>query len=302
MNSLPDGIGGALGALVATLSFYPFDIAKVQVQSSVDDSEKRTLMGSRTLAKLMHVLQQGKALQGCPMKCTSTLTSSFIYFYAYAYFKRVARRRQGAGKTLGTGANLLCAALAGVVNVCLTLPLDQVCTRMQVSHQNESMSETVSSLREEGYQRFWRGLVPSLVLVSNPAINYTAFDVLKTRYLKATRGTLAVAEDQSVGPAVAFILAAVAKTLATLLTYPLIRAKVVMMARRFDSDEETGLGQRQARLGLVGVLLALLQRDGLRGCYRGMGGQVIHTMGKSAVLLTTKEFVMSFTRQMLGLG
>ncbi|CAM9380258.1 unnamed protein product [Laminaria digitata] len=112
-----------------------------------------------------------------------------------------------------------------------------------------------------GIARFWRGFVPSLVLTCNPAINYTAFDLLKALWLRrraaaeagagaataaasATAGVgasagggggsapgvvVAAGSESFLNPVEAFLVAAAAKSLATLVTYPLIRAKVVLM-------------------------------------------------------------------------
>lgn len=109
----------------------------------------------------------------------------------------------------------------------------------------------------KGVARFWRGFAPSLILTCNPAINYTAFDFLKALWLRrrvasdpmgnngagpdATKvgaevsgGSVSVPRGRAVGgdflnPVEAFFIAAAAKSLATLVTYPLIRAKVILM-------------------------------------------------------------------------
>ena len=77
-----------------------------------------------------------------------------------------------------------------------------------------------------GLGAFWTGLAPSLILTANPAITFTAFDNLKQRVaplLSRTAQSLTILQS--------FVLAMVSKTLALILTYPLIRAKVVMLGR-----------------------------------------------------------------------
>ena len=126
--------------------------------------------------------------------------------------------------------------------------------------QRQSLLTVAGELYREGngIARFWRGFVPSLVLTCNPAINYTAFDLLKALWLRriaaaeagaASAATAAAAGDGVGGsarkmpsaggaaagsegflnPVEAFLVAAAAKSVATLITYPLIRAKVVLM-------------------------------------------------------------------------
>lgn len=110
--------------------------------------------------------------------------------------------------------------------------------------QRQSLSAVAVELYREGkgIGRFWRGFAPSLILTCNPAINYTTFDVLKTLWLRRRAAATAAAGSsgasaQSAGggrggflnPLEAFLVAAAAKSLATLVTYPLIRAKVILM-------------------------------------------------------------------------
>lgn len=124
--------------------------------------------------------------------------------------------------------------------------------------------QSVAAVTEELYHegggigRFWRGFAPSLILTCNPAINYTAFDVLKALWLRRRDAAAAASASSGAGgvgsgaaaagagtgtgvgpvqgrsgvflnPLEAFLIAAAAKSLATLVTYPLIRAKVVLM-------------------------------------------------------------------------
>ena len=59
----------------------------------------------------------------------------------------------------------------------------------------------------------WNGTKASLMLVSNPAIKFTFYELMKRQYLKMT--------GQQVGGTSAFLLGAVATAIATVLTYPL---------------------------------------------------------------------------------
>jgi adenine nucleotide transporter 17 len=44
-------------------------------------------------------------------------------------------------------------------------------------------------LKDDGVVGFWRGILPALVLVSNPMIQYTAFEKLKAFWEKTRRLT-----------------------------------------------------------------------------------------------------------------
>jgi hypothetical protein len=141
--------------------------------------------------------------------------------------------------------NLALASLAGVANILVTMPLDVVVTRMQVApmgRQRPSFKEMVRTIWEEGgsqgkgkgkgsghealfwrLARFWHGLVPALILTSNPAINYATFDALKAL------APVAPGKKRH-GPKEMFVIGMLSKFVATVITYPLIRTKVMMMS------------------------------------------------------------------------
>lgn len=146
--------------------------------------------------------------------------------------------------------NLALNSLAGVANILLTLPLDVVVTRMQVAPQGKqrpTFREMVRVIWEEGgaaaararkgapgpvgahevlfwrLTRFWHGLLPALILTSNPAINYACYDALKA-VVPIPPG------KKRHGPREMFVIGMLSKFVATVITYPLIRAKVMMMA------------------------------------------------------------------------
>lgn len=187
--------------------------------------------------------------------------------------------------------------------------------------------------REEGktLSRFWRGFAPSLILTCNPAINYTAFDLLKALWLRrrssrmpsaainaglqagiAVRGaSKGGANSGFLNPVEAFFIAAAAKSLATLITYPLIRAKVILMTSSSSSaapystvsgsscavdddekvpkslpDTEVAGGEvaraanerHRRRHGgirhMCRVMVDIFRHDGMGGLYAGCGTQV----------------------------
>lgn len=72
---------------------------------------------------------------------------------------------------------------------------------------------TISSIiQDEGFGAFFAGVIPALVLVINPILQYTLFEQLKN-ILERRRGGRASPTD-------AFYLGAIAKLAATGLTYP----------------------------------------------------------------------------------
>jgi len=342
MKDLDEALAGALGALAATAFFYPVDVAKTRVQSSCGKS-KRKLLWSRTLATLVTLCcQEGAhgAYKGLPLKALNSVVSSFLYFYTYAALKKKLACPQG---NLSLRNSLFAGSLAGAITTLVTLPLDVITTRLQTASDNPDPLNSLWNELAGKPSRFWKGLVPSLLLTTNPAINYTIFDRLKKIVLQHDSNSSS--NSAFLGAGQAFLFASVAKIVATLVTFPLIRVKVMQMASSSKissknnllvnnsitaagcfpcQDRHTNLSKSpDSKSGLyadiaphsnvqaannpskdpnisrcadgnnlqslTGTAYAIWESEGGPGFYIGCGGQLLHTVLKSAFLLVVKE-------------
>jgi hypothetical protein len=140
----------------------------------------------------------------------------------------------------------------------------------------------------EQVPQFWKGLVPSLLLCSNPSIHYTVFDMAKTHLLQSK--TSSNANNNNLSMMESFCLGLFAKFCATMATYPLIRAKVMLMVTTTKNCKTT----------MLQALLELYRSDGVvRGWYKGCNMQLLHTVLKSALLMMIKEKIARTTHQLL---
>lgn len=179
--------------------------------------------------------------QGLGTKNLQSFISQFIFFYGYSYFKRLYLEKSGY-KSIGTRANLLIATAVGAVTAVTTQPLDTASSRMQTSAFGKSKG-LQKTLTEGSWSDIFDGLSVSLLLTSNPAIQYTVFDQLKQRVPTNKQNTA----EKGVSPAslsafLAFLLGAISKSIATCLTYPAIRCKVIIQVA--EADDETSEKKR----------------------------------------------------------
>jgi solute carrier family 25 (peroxisomal adenine nucleotide transporter), member 17 len=163
-----------------------------------------------------------------------------IYYFWYEWSKSVlqsaSEKRYGRRRALTTAESMLAGLIAGSATVILTNPIWVVNTRetakkdiddLKEESSQVSASETVSRaahrrsgffrilisiIKTEGVAALWSGVIPALVLVINPIIQYTVFEQLKTIIEKRRRSNLT--------PNDAFLLGAFGKLLATGITYP----------------------------------------------------------------------------------
>jgi solute carrier family 25 (peroxisomal adenine nucleotide transporter), member 17 len=165
-----------------------------------------------------------------------------IYYWWYEWSKEViekaAIRSSGKRRPLTTAESMLAGLIAGSATVILTNPIWVVNTR-ETTRKNEVEEKTAESLKDvhapkaakqavqkhagflkiliniiktEGIGTLWSGVVPALILVANPIIQYTVFEQLKNA-VERRRGSRLLPND-------AFILGALGKLLATGITYP----------------------------------------------------------------------------------
>ncbi|TYJ96048.1 peroxisomal adenine nucleotide carrier 1-like [Cucumis melo var. makuwa] len=291
LESLSEATSGAIGALVSTTVLYPLDTCKTKYQAENQSEHQRKYRNiSDVLWEAISTGHVGSLYQGLGTKNFQSFISSFIYFYGYSFLKRIYLKRSG-NKKIGTKANLIVAAAAGACTVVLTQPLDTASSRMQTSEFGKSKG-LWKTLAEGTWSEAFDGLGISLLLTSNPSIQYTVFDQLKQRLLrtKLTHESGIESSPEALSAFSAFVLGALSKCVATILTYPAIRCKIVIQAA--ESDEETNEDKQHGdKKSVSGALNTIWKREGLLGFFKGLNAQILKTVLSSALLLMIKEKV-----------
>jgi solute carrier family 25 (peroxisomal adenine nucleotide transporter), member 17 len=154
----------------------------------------------------------------------------FWYEWSKAFLEKQALRSTGKNRPLTATENILAGLIAGSATVILTNPIWVVNTRQTAPKDLDDNNNTKEDrkpsarpnngflkiladiIRSEGIGALWSGVIPGLVLVINPIIQYTVFEQLKA-LVEKRRGSRSTPND-------AFLLGAVGKLLATGITYP----------------------------------------------------------------------------------
>jgi len=161
-------------------------------------------------------------------------------------------------------------------------------------------------VQEEGVTGLWLGIKPGLVLTVNPAITYGVFERIKSILLLAQEKAAAAVATTSpssgkLSPGKNFLVGALSKTLATVVTYPYIMAKVRIQTRGSDAQmaKEEGLPapphhahHHNAGLkhpGALDLLRMVYKREGFAGWYQGMSAQIIKAVISQALLFMSKD-------------
>lgn len=187
---------------------------------------------------------------------------------------------------------MLAGALAGSATVLITNPIWVVNTRMtaksdtsssqqlpggsnKASSKPSTIGTLLSLLEEEGPTALFAGVLPALVLVINPILQYTIFEQLKNTLEKRRR----------VLPRDAFVLGALGKLLATSITYPYITVKSKMHVA----------GKNGAKEGMAESLSRIVREEGWTGLYKGIGPKVTQSVITAAFLFAFKDALYEYS-------
>lgn len=151
---------------------------------------------------------------------------------------------------------------------------------------------------EEGPTGLWLGIKPGLVLTVNPAITYGLYERVKSMMLLAHQKTGDTSGKLS--PWATFTVGALSKTLATVVTYPYIMAKVRIQARSADVEDavvhQTPKPQpyhfhheKSKHVGALDILARVWRKEGFVGWYQGMNAQITKAVISQALLFLSKE-------------
>lgn len=227
---------------------------------------------------------------------------------------RHGRARAGAART-SLVQDLFIAFVSGIVNATVTCPLWVAATRLKLVSNHRPKSRVLDrndeeiELRSVGSNKefrhnhhsdddeptfigslvevvrsgdSWKGLGPSLILCSNPALQYGIYEQLKQRmlYAWAKRRPGRVA-GEVLNPLPAFIIGAVAKTIATIFTYPL----QLIQTRTREEGFQGGMWE---------AFQALVAESGARisPYFRGMNSKLIMTVLNASLMFMTKEWIL----------
>ncbi|OXB35033.1 hypothetical protein LQV05_001062 [Cryptococcus neoformans] len=202
------------------------------------------------LLRIVHTEGISGVFHGYGATMIGTFSQQFAYFFFHTFLRKtyLARLTPSSKRvSLSTSTELLLGAIAGALAQIFTIPVSVIATRQQLwdpparpkilpgekeaewNDKSPSLTETAREIvAESGWTGLWTGLKPGLVLTVNPAITYGVFERLKSWRL-ATKGAKKLDVWES------FWIGVGSKTLATVVTYPYIFAKIRLQAKVVES-------------------------------------------------------------------
>jgi len=158
-------------------------------------------------------------------------------------------------------------------------------------------------VREEGFLTLYRGIGPSLFLVSNGALQFMSYEELKRL---AITHLIASHEERELHAAHFLAMGALAKVFSATVTYPMSVTRARLYQRKPDelldkpsSASNAAAGSKLPPIpaksvdgkysGMLDVITKIWRHEGWRGFYRGLTPTILKTAPSSALTFLVYE-------------
>jgi len=258
--------------------------------------------GMTSYATLMYDREGGVApfYGGVVTSAVQSATEKALYFFAYTFLKNGYTDITG-NSNIGALSNLVLGCFAEWAHLPVTLPIDCVTTAIQTDDKNRGAFVLLGNiLSEKGIGGFYKGIEAYTVLCLKPAIQYTVYEQVKRIVLVARgsnnnnnngRGQQQSSSDSLTAPE-AFFLGMVARVIATMLTYPYLRAKVMLQSTY-------GNAKAHEKPTIPQMIAEQLSTGGVWGLYQGIGPELTRGVFSAALMMMVKEKIGVIVKAMI---
>ncbi|CAL9773963.1 unnamed protein product [Musa acuminata subsp. burmannicoides] len=286
---------GAVAGFATVAALHPLDVVRTRFQ--VTDGRASHLPLYRNTAHAIYTIARTEGFKGLysgfyPAVFGSTISwGLYFFFYSRAKQRYLTRNNE----QLSPSYHLLSAAEAGVLVSLFTNPIWLVKTRMQLQtpHQDyrpySGLYDALRTiLKEEGWKGLYRGIGPSLLLVTHGAIQFTAYEELRklATYMKGKGGKAKITEGDTLLNSFDYAaLGASSKSFAILFTYPY----QVVRSRLQQRPNIDGIPKY---LDSWHVVKDTARFEGLGGFYRGITSNILKNIPASSITFVVYENVL----------
>ncbi|KAB1201944.1 Folate transporter 1, chloroplastic [Morella rubra] len=274
---------------------------------AVNDGRVSNLPTYKNTPQAIFTIARLEGLRGLYAGFAPAVVGSSVSWGLYFYFYDRAKQRhsKNKGEKLSPGLHLASAAEAGALvatNMALFWMTSVCLNEVPISYINLILSFHIDALRtiirEEGWSALYKGIVPSLFLVSHGAIQFTVYEELRkvivdfrSKYhpkdsAKDDKLLSTIFAQKSVDYAV---LGASSKMAAILLTYPF----QVVRARLQQRPSSDGIPRY---MDSWHVVKETARFEGVKGFYKGITPNLLKNVPAASITFIVYENVLKLLK------
>ncbi|XP_050111998.1 folate transporter 1, chloroplastic-like isoform X2 [Malus sylvestris] len=290
---------GAVAGFATVAAMHPLDVVRTRFQ--VNDGRVLNLPTYKNTAHAIFTIARLEGLRGLYAGFSPAVLGSTVSWGLYFFFYGRAKERYSKDREnqLSAGLHLASAAEAGALVSLCTNPIWLVKTRLQLQtplHQTRPYSGFYDALRtiirEEGWAALYKGLLPSLFLVSHGAIQFTAYEELRkivVDFKSKKRRTHSGSADTVLNSVDYAALGGSSKVAAILLSYPF----QVIRSRLQQRPSSEGIPRY---MDSWHVVRETARFEGIRGFYKGITPNLLKNVPASSITFIVYENVLKFLK------
>lgn len=298
-EELAHAIAGAGGGALLMVVTYPLVTLLTIAQTKKKDPNAPKSISDQTSNKIVSAIKNSGTYQALleilrtkgPLGLYSGLESAlygitltnFIYYYFYELALGFFLKRNGK-RGLSTYESILTGAIAGAITCVGLNPFWVANTRMMTNQKKDGKATSltfrtlIEIIQNDGVGTLFAGVMPALVLVVNPIIQYTIFEQIKNAIIAKNGAKSFIAVK-------AFFIGAFGKLIATALTYPYITLKLRMHLRKKAVGGD--------KLSMVAEIRKIIKDEGVGGLYGGLAVKLTQSITTAAFLFYFKEELLT---------
>ncbi|XP_032527784.1 calcium-binding mitochondrial carrier protein SCaMC-2 isoform X3 [Danaus plexippus] len=264
--------GGIAGAVSRTCT-APLDRLKVFLQ--VNPTRENM---AKCLAKMINEGGIGGLWRGNGINVIKIAPESALKFAAYEQVKRLIK---GEKNPLEIYERFLAGASAGAISQTVIYPLEVLKTRLALRKTGQ-YSGIVDAAKKiyarEGLKCFYKGYIPNILgIVPYAGIDLAVYETLKKKYINKYQ-----TNNEQPGMLLLLACGSTSCTLGQVCSYPL-----ALVRTRLQAQEKAAKG---AEGTMRGAFREIVQREGLRGLYRGITPNFIKVIPAVSISYVVYEY------------
>lgn len=278
MDAFADALGASVAALFSAAAIYPVELVKNRVATGGLDNESV----ADAVVALYRAGGIRRFFKGVSVSVAGNGIEKFIYFFAYSELRRLLSVILSNSQLV----DLFAGSLAEWCHLPLTMPVDVFLVRSGAAPPHESVIQVFQGAvaSKGGMKGLYSGISAYPILCWKPGIQQLVFEFLKSRQLTSSyREVLSSAQ--------AFTFGAVARSIATVMLYPYIAAKVKVQIGHGKKAASNPLWELQLQV------FAIARSDGLPGLFKGMPQELVRATLSAALLFMFRERISLTVRK-----